>query len=109
MNIQEFKEGIELLQNNYHKKLSKEELNLFYDSLKNMTKDDYLNNIKKHIENNKYMPSIAELKQEEISDTNIDRINLNSSYWYINLREWCDENNEPYYDITTGKPLPAYK
>ena len=109
MNIQEFKEGIDLIQNNYHKTLSKEELNLFYENLKDMDKQKYIENIKKHIKNNSFIPNIAQIRSNEKEMTNLDKINLNSSYWYINLREWCDKNNEPYYDITTGKPLPEYK
>ena len=112
MSIDDFMEGIHIIQDNYHKKLSKAQLNLFYDKLKDMNKDQYISNIKEHIKTNPYIPNVAQILKQtntENTETNIDRINLNSSYWYINLRQWCDENNIPYYDITTGKPLTAYK
>lgn len=60
----EFMEGIHLIQNNYHKKLTTEQLRLFYENLKDMSKDRYISNIKQHIKNNAFMPNIAQLRGE---------------------------------------------
>ncbi len=65
MNKKEFMEGIYLIQDNYHKKLSKEQLELFYEQLKDMSKEKYIENIKKHISNNPFIPNIAQIKSEQ--------------------------------------------
>lgn len=64
MNIDEFMEGIHIMQDNYHQKLSKEQLRLFYENLKDMPKDRYIENIKKHIKSNSFMPNIAQIRNE---------------------------------------------
>lgn len=64
MNTNKFMEGIHIIQNNYHKILSKEELEMYYEGLKDMNGEDYINNIKKHIKTSKYMPNIAEIRNE---------------------------------------------
>lgn len=107
MNIEKFKEGIALLQNTYNKKLTKEQLNNYYENLKDMSDVNFINNIKEHIRTNKWMPTIADIRKEE--KKNWSNINLNSSYWYANLRIWCEQNNKPYFDINTGEELPPYK
>jgi len=60
----EFMEGIHLLQNNYNRKLTTEQLKLFYENLKDMSKDKYIENIKTHIKNNQFMPNVAQLRSE---------------------------------------------
>lgn len=60
----EFMEGIHILQDNYNKKLTTEQLKLFYENLKDMSKDRYISNIKSHIKNNQFMPNIAQLRGE---------------------------------------------
>lgn len=64
MNINDFKEGIELLQNNYGKKFTTEQLKLFYENLKDMSKDRYIANIKMNIKNNPFMPNVAQIRNE---------------------------------------------
>lgn len=60
----EFMEGIHILQDNYNKKLTTEQLKLFYENLKDMSKDRYIANIKQHIKSNQFMPNIAQLRGE---------------------------------------------
>lgn len=108
----EFMQGIKLIQDNYNKTLSDSQLKLFYKNLKDMDADKYISNIREHIKNCQFLPNIAqirvELDKEKISD--VQNMNLNSCYWYINERIWCDKNNEPYYDITNPSiELPPYK
>lgn len=64
MNIEEFREGIEILQNNYSKKYTKEQLKLFYEKLKDINKDKFILNIEEHIKKNPFMPNIAQLRGE---------------------------------------------
>ncbi len=64
MSIEEFKEGIEILQDNYSKKYTKEQLILFFENLKDIKRDKYIANIKEHIKRNPYMPNIAQLRGE---------------------------------------------
>ena len=64
MTKQEFMEGIHILQNNYNKILSKEQLKLYYENLKDMNTQRYLNNIKEYIKNNNFMPNIAQTRNE---------------------------------------------
>ena len=107
MNKMEFMEGIHILQDRYNKKLSTSQLRIYYENLKDMNKDRFISNIKEHIKANPFMPTIAEISKK--SSNNFQNINLNSSYWYINLKMWCDKNKQSYYDIKTGKPLAPYK
>lgn len=118
---------------NEHKKII-DELVLNYSNITKFEKKDKLN-IMKGIENlldeytseeiidaiknlskkTRYIPNVAEIKIEinkikQDSRINIkSSLNLNSSYWYINLRMMCDKENIPYYDITTGEELPPFK
>ena len=64
MSIDDFMEGIHILQDNYNKKLTTAQLNLFYENLKDMNKNKYLSNIKQHIKTNSFMPNIAQLRKE---------------------------------------------
>lgn len=70
MNKTEFMEGIHLLQNNYNQKFTTEKLKLYYENLKEMSKESYLKSIKKLIRTNKYMPNVAEIlgKVERLSN-----------------------------------------
>lgn len=61
MNKNEFMEGIHILQNNYNQKFSTEKLRLYYENLKEMKKETYINNINELIKTNKFMPNIAEI------------------------------------------------
>ena len=49
MNKIEFMEGVHILQDNYNRTLSETQLKLFYENLKDMSKDKYISNIKEYI------------------------------------------------------------
>lgn len=66
MNVHEFMQGVHLLQDNYNKKLSKEQLMLFYENLKDMPKEKYTANIKSNIRSNLYFPNIAQIRGENL-------------------------------------------
>ena len=53
-----------MLQDNYNNKLTTEQLKLFYENLKDMSKDRYIANIKQNIKTNQFMPNIAQLRGE---------------------------------------------
>lgn len=111
MNKTEFLKGIHILQNSYNQSFNKEKLKTWWNDLKELNADEYTNAIEKLKVKNKYMPNIAEIKCEIMDNKkSFSDYNLNSCYWYINERMWCDENNVPYYDITNPSvPLPPYK
>ena len=88
--------------------MTKEQIEEWYKNLKNVDIQTFKDAINKLAKKNRFMPTLAEIK-DEIPKKNIENLNLNSSYWYRNLREWCEKNNMQYYDITNGEPLPAYK
>lgn len=64
MSIDDFMDGIHILQDNYNKKLTTAQLKLFYENLKDMNRNKYLKNIKEHIKTNSFMPNIAQLRKE---------------------------------------------
>lgn len=64
MNKNEFMEGIRILQRNYNQILDKEKLRLFYENLKDMSKEVFLANINKQLRTNSFMPNIAQLRGE---------------------------------------------
>lgn len=64
MDKMEFMEGIHILQNNYNNKYTTQQLKLFYENLKDMPKEKYIENIKKIIKTNEYMPNIAQIRRE---------------------------------------------
>lgn len=80
----DFMEGIHIIQNNYNKKLSTEQLKLFYESTKDMNKDKYIANIKEHIKTNAFMPNIAQIRNE----------NNNSNY---EQRDYTNYDLEKFY------------
>lgn len=61
MNKTEFMEEIHILQDNYNRKLTSSQLRLYYDNLKNMSKDKYISNIKEYIKTNSFMPTISQI------------------------------------------------
>ena len=65
MNKTEFMEGIHILQNNYNQKFSTEKLRLYYEHLKDMDKQEYLDNIDKLLNTNEFIPNIAQIRGEE--------------------------------------------
>lgn len=88
MNINDFREGIELLQNNYNKKLSTGQLKLYYENLKDMSKDRYITNVKTNIKLNPFMPNIAQIRNETSKKyanyTQRDYSNVDLSKYYAN-------------------------
>ena len=64
MNKIEFMEGVHILQDNYNRTLSETQLKLFYENLKDMSKDKYISNIKEHIKTNSFMPTISQIRNE---------------------------------------------
>lgn len=107
MDKKEFMEGIHLIQNAYNKKFTQEQLTYFYENLKDMSKINFILNIKEHIRTSKWLPTIADIRKNE--NRNYSNANFDSSYWYTNLKQICDESGRPYFDINTGEPLPPYK
>lgn len=67
MSLDDFMEGIHILQNNYNQKFSKDKLKLFYENLQDMPRDKYINNIKELIKTSQFVPSIAQIRSETIS------------------------------------------
>lgn len=61
MNKIEFMEGIHILQDNYNRKLTSSQLRLYYDNLRDMSKDKYISNIKEYIKTNSFMPTISQI------------------------------------------------
>lgn len=64
MNKIEFMEGVHILQDNYNRTLSETQLKLFYENLKDMSKDKYISNIREHIKINSFMPTISQIRNE---------------------------------------------
>lgn len=87
--------------------LKKDEVSAYITELKDY---DYKSTEKaiKQLSNEKHKPTIAEIKNSIISTRNFSNANFDSCYWYKPEREWCEENNKPYYDILTGKPLTPF-
>ncbi len=61
----DFMEGIHILQDNYNRKMTGTQLRLFYENLKDMSKDMYLNNIKEIIKTSSFMPTISQIRNEK--------------------------------------------
>lgn len=64
MNKVEFMEGIHILQDNYNRKLTSSQLRLYYDNLKDMSKEKYISNIKEYIKTNSFMPTISQISDK---------------------------------------------
>lgn len=91
MNKNDFMEGVHILQNNYNKKLSTEQLRLYYENLKDMDKERYISNIKEAIKSNSFMPNIAQIRNEssrayadyeqrELTNIDFDSLYANKQY-----------------------------
>lgn len=65
MNKIEFMEGIHILQNSYNQKFSTERLKVYYESLKDMSKEQYISNIKQQIKENEFVPNIAQIRGKQ--------------------------------------------
>lgn len=99
MNSKTFMLGINKLEIAYNQKFSEEKLKIYWENLKTMNDNQYLTSIKELIRKNKFMPTVSEILIEK----NMNNMNLNSSFWYSNLRQFCDKEKVPYYDITKGQ------
>lgn len=90
MDKKEFMEGIHILQNNYNKKLSTEQLKLYYENLKDLTKIKFIENIKQAIKTNIFMPNIAQLRNENtVNYTNYQQreyTDMDFNKFYANRR-----------------------
>lgn len=89
MNKTEFMEGIHILQNNYNRALTSEQLKLFYENLKDMDKDKYMANIQEIVKNSAYMPNIAQIRgieqrKQYSSYKQRDCIDVDFSKFYAN-------------------------
>lgn len=88
MNKADFMEGIHILQNNYNKKLTIDQLKLFYESLKDMEKNTFIANIKEQIKINPYIPNIAQIRNEQkpqfINYEQRDYSNMDFNQFYAN-------------------------
>lgn len=84
----EFMEGIHILQNNYNKKLSGDQLRLYYENLKDMSKDKFIKKIKEQIKINPFMPNIAQLTNKTVNNfvnyKQRDYSNIDFSKFYAN-------------------------
>lgn len=86
MDKTDFMEGIHILQNNYNKTLSTEQLKLYYENLKDQSKDRFISNIKQAIKTNPFMPNIAQLRNEQ-----------NKNYTNYEQRDYSNEDLNKYY------------
>ena len=86
MNVDEFREGIHILQNNYNKTFSKDQWLLYYENLKDLSKDRFISNIKQAIKTNPFIPNIAQLRNEQ-----------NKNYTNYEQRDYSNEDLNKYY------------
>ena len=88
MNKVEFMQGIHILQDNYNRKLTGTQLELFYENLKDMDKSIYISNIKEYIKTNSFMPTISQIRNEQRKQfanyEQRDYSNLDFSKFYVN-------------------------
>ena len=73
MNKTEFMEGIHILQNCYNQRFSVDKLKIYFDGLKDMNKDTYIQNIKQLVKTNDFMPNIAQIRGEKQRLSNFDQ------------------------------------
>ncbi len=106
MTKNEFIKVMNKLQNNFSKKIDSETYKLYWNEFKDFSYERFNNVINKIIQTNKFFPTISEINVNIIEDGKVGNLNLNSSYWYKNLKEFCDKAGMPYYDITKGSDYP---
>lgn len=111
MNNLEFITATRKLEQYFDKNYTLEQLKIMFEELKELELSRYNQIITNIIRTNKFLPKIAEIKSEIDGYSFKNSCNLDSCYWYINLRNACDEEGIPYYDIAKGPnfPLPPYK
>lgn len=78
----------------------------YITELKDYKAEDVIQAIDEISKTSRFAPSVAEIKVMLNPDTS--NINWDSCYWYENLREFCDRDGTPYYDIHTGKSLQPF-
>lgn len=64
MNKQEFYVGVQKLERAYNTKFDKEKLTDWFNALKDMDYETYINRIENLKKTNKFMPNIAEIRDE---------------------------------------------
>lgn len=95
---------IERLEKTYGKKV--ENIELWYAKFNELSDEKFKELVDDLIASCKWQPTLAEALTHKEDTGNI---NWNSCYWFEIEREYCETHKIPYYDITTGKPLPPYK
>lgn len=104
MEVKEFKEGIDKMQELYKKKLDNNTLNQWWLEFRGLSKDRWQDAINRITSKNRYFPTIQELRTATYEQGGIKNMNLNCSYWYKNLKDI-----EPTYNIKTGEPMAAWR
>lgn len=102
MEIESFRNGIQKLQINYKVEYDKNTLNEWWKDFKEVSTNKFLEAIEGFIAENKFKPTKQELEERIFNNSSWNNINFNSSYWYKNLRDYCDRDEISYYDITKG-------
>lgn len=69
MNKQEFYEGIKKIELAYNTKFGKEKLAEWFEALKDMDYNSYINRIQELKKTSKYIPNIAEIRDEQNKKT----------------------------------------
>lgn len=109
--------AVKVIESNFSRKLNGNEIKALSEELKNYTYKQFEEDIKPKLLNKTDYFTVQALhkiiveKNNNANFGNLNNANLNSSYWYEIEREWCEQNNKPYYDITKGPdyPLPPFK
>lgn len=104
MDIQEFQEEIKKIEKSYNMNFDSEKVKLYWDEFKDVDYTKFSSAINSLIKTNKYIPNIAEIHEKLNKYSSVRNYNLDSSYWYANLRDI-----KPYFNIYTGEPLEPFK
>lgn len=85
MDKKQFLQGIEKIQLAYNITFNSEKLKLWYENLKNMDYEKYINRVEELIKTSKYVPNIAEILNNEKGYSGRDYSNFNFDTLYANL------------------------
>lgn len=99
MTSNEFLEEMKKLEKNYKVTLDKETLKIWWNEFNSLSKDNFSKAINKTLQTSNYMPKISEVKKNILTN----RMNLDSSYWYTNLKDI-----RPCFNVKTGELLEPY-
>lgn len=64
MTIEQFTKGMTFMAIAYNKEFTQEQIKVWYEFFKNVNYEDFKNGVKRIVQKNTYMPSVAELKKE---------------------------------------------